>query len=262
MLSEKEQKLLESLQKIFQNNPESRVVFFTDSVIIDNGSTEIFKTFRDKEVFELFKSLITKGILVNEKNIDHLSDITSLLTSDEYRCIKLFQIRVCELQKTTIISSNVNIESKIDLTVGEPFLISANIPPEKELKELFLAFRFFYLNDEPSNFFKIANILSKMAKNKTITEMIRNYKKRWENSLFRGTISYDKQRLTSQKILDLWFNAHYFHQLQDREQELEKLNSYFSIEGSKSLLINSVLEATNVIFQLYQLCKLLASSVV
>jgi hypothetical protein len=187
--------------------------------------------------------------------------ISHLLTEEEWRSIELFQRRSQELKAITIFSSDSQkYSAKLTMKVGDPVSFDIQLPEERDLKELLLVFRFFYLQKEPSNFLRVVNILSKYMQNELVTQVIRMYKKCWKDALFGQEllIFFNEEQLTAGKLLDLWFNAHYFHSAENAEQELAALNRALTPEFSKYMLVDSVLEATRLIFTVYDSIKYLS----
>ena len=187
------------------------------------------------------------------------------ITEQDWRCIEAFKRRAQELADTKLLSpllslNEVKISMKCSFEVGKPVKLQLKLPSERDLKELFLAFRFFYLQKEPSNFLKIINLLSRKSDNEITTQVMREYKKRWKDALFGQTIFVylNGEKLNAAKILELWFDAHYFHSMENKEKELEILNNACSAEFSKYMLVHSVLVSTTLILTVYESLKTLS----
>jgi hypothetical protein len=70
-------------------------------------------------------------------------------------------------------------------------------------------------------------------------------------------LSFNGTDLTASRIFDLWLNAHYFHNDQDKERELERLSKALSPDFVKFLLANSVTECCRCALELmYAFSKL------
>lgn len=131
-----------------------------------------------------------------------------------------------------------------------------SLPDETKLKALFMDFRFFFLEKEPANCRRIADMLAKNGDNELITLFIKYIKKEWDSSFLKdGWFRYKERNLSSKEVINLWFNAHYFHSDHEKEQQLKELNLVLSDGVSRFILVMCVLDAGHSIKNLYHLIK-------
>ncbi len=179
----------------------------------------------------------------------------------EWRAISIFKKRSLELLDTKVFSdhkSNTKIEAKFELNQNGNNSLKVTLPSEELLKELYMAFRFFYLQKEPSNFQSISNIVNHAAANEQVNGFIRFLKNQWSGALLRKEIFgiyLNNRHVDAKRLLDLWFNAHYFHSDENKEKELNILNDALSSEFSRFLLAQSVYDACNSVISLYESIK-------
>lgn len=182
--------------------------------------------------------------------------ISHLFSDSDWRSINVFQRRAEDMFKVRLLSSpSRKISAKIDLNKNSGLSLNVILPEEDFLKEFFMAFRFFYLEKEPSNFNKIANIIANAAKNQGVNDFVRHIKKIWSGALTRENVFFvtlNREVITPKRLLDVWFNAHYFHSEQEKEEDLKALNRMLSTDLSKFLLVDSVYEAINAASMLYE----------
>jgi len=57
--------------------------------------------------------------------------------------------------------------------------------------------------------------------------------------------------MNSGLLLDLWFNAHYFHSEEEKVSALAQLNAAFSESFSKYMLLDGTYEAAKVVLTVY-----------
>jgi hypothetical protein len=109
--------------------------------------------------------------------------ISDKLTDNEWRNIEIFKKKAAELRETAILEQGSNIRTSIKYERGKGLQISSALPREDYLKPLFMAFRFFFLNDEPSNFYRVVNILKKYTRNEHLNKRMDRLKDQWSGAL-------------------------------------------------------------------------------
>jgi hypothetical protein len=143
------------------------------------------------------------------------ANISKALTESEIKDIKLFLKRAKELFSTHIMSgskeSNISLNMKVEKE--RPVQFSVSLPNEEYLRSFYMAFRCFYLKEEKSNFQRIANIVKRRTDNELSKKYVDRLKDMWSGSLARQQMQMyiDGKEITSTMLIDLWFNAHYFH---------------------------------------------------
>ena len=65
------------------------------------------------------------------------------------------------------------------------------------------------------------------------------------------SITINEKQITAPTLLDLWFNAHYFHSDESKNEALDILNQAFTVDYSKFMLLDSVFNSTKIILMLY-----------
>ena len=193
---------------------------------------------------------------MNSNKQEKVIMISHKFNDKDWRSLTVFKKRVQELINTKIFSAGENkISAKIQSNKVSGVSISAKLPEEELLKELYMAFRFFYLEEGPSNFNKVANIIKRMANDSAVNTFIDDLKKQWSGVLMRDHvfgIRANNTEINTKYLLDIWFNAHYFHSDEKKEKDLEQLNEAVTSDFSRFLLANSVYEASLAVISLYE----------
>lgn len=182
-------------------------------------------------------------------------NISSLLTEDEWKILRLFCEKVKRIAGTKLVLNQTNgMRCRICYTQENGLRFEAQLPSEEIISEFLLAFRFFYHKKEPTHFPKILRIIGKHTTNADVRQALRLFGKKWNDSLFQKAlnITFNDKGVTSSLLLDLWFNAHYFHQDEKKRKELDQLIENFSEEFAKYMLLDSVIAATNVVFKVFE----------
>lgn len=184
---------------------------------------------------------------------EHRPDgIDWIVTDDEHRRIEVFKRRVAQLAQVPIIKEGrAQISAKIRGEVGKGVTIGVTLPPETDLRALYMAFRFFYLQKEPANFLRIVNILRRHAKDHNTITYLDNLKKQWNGSFMKQIeITAGGRTLTPSLLVDLWFNAHFFHSDENKESELNSLLEIIGQDFGLFLLTDAVYEASKAVISL------------
>jgi hypothetical protein len=180
--------------------------------------------------------------------------ISQSLTEPEWEILAEFCAKVRRLIGTKVVSSDESaINGKLRYTQDHGMQFEATVPPEEQISEFLMAFRFFYLEKEPTNFHMILSLLGKHAQDPDAREALKILKAQWANSLFQTTmyLSLNDHPVTASLLLDLWFNAHYFHSDKEKGEKLAQLNDVFTESFSKYMLLESTYNATKTIFTIY-----------
>ena len=167
---------------------------------------------------------------------------------------KAFCEKARRLKDTKLVSEEgVGIKGKICYEQDKGLWFESTLPPEEQIAEFLLAFRFFYLQKEATHFPKVIGVIGKHTENPDARKALKLFGKQWNDSLFGKAldIQLNGTPITSSLLLNLWFNAHYFHSDEDKEQGLAKLKEGVSEGFAKFMLLDAVLNATKVIFKVF-----------
>lgn len=190
--------------------------------------------------------------------------LTSNPTEDEWRCIDVFNYRA-DLLGATRLSRNPQISAIQGRTMLSQRGLSfqGSLPPEDALTEHLLAFRHFVLQREPCYFQRVVSILARNAREDDAQEAFQWLKERWNAALFDGAIeiSSHRGRITAGKLIDIWFNGHYFHNDCAKGAELRELWRLFSEPMTKYLLVEAIYSGTRVVQRLHHGLKHLKSNI-
>ena len=182
------------------------------------------------------------------------------LSENERNKLDLFLRRFEQLERTRFYSNPKlkNIQYKIKgekADEGFQTRDEIKVPDEETIKSFLLSFRVFYMEGEHTNFYSICNLLYKKILDKKVrNDMVTirsNYTKAL-NTSFIG-INFLGKSYSPKDIVDLWFNAEYFHTDTEKVKELDKI----VISPCKSLfyylLIDVVVTLSNEISMLKEI---------
>lgn len=180
--------------------------------------------------------------------------ISHALSESEWKVLRVYCDKARRLIATKIVSGNEgSILGKVRYEQEKGLWFEATLPPEEQVAEFLMAFRFFYLQKESTHFPAVLGIIGKHTSNPEAREALKVFRRKWEHSLFGNAmnICLNAKPMTSSLLLDLWFNAHYFHSDAEKEMELTELKKVFSEDFAKFMLLDSTFEATKVVLTIY-----------
>ncbi len=73
----------------------------------------------------------------------------------------------------------------------------------------------------------------------------------WKGSFAQDVSALHGSDFTSEEIINLWFNAHFFHSDLEKEKKLQETNHILSLDLSKCMLFMSIYDAGLAISNLY-----------
>ena len=176
------------------------------------------------------------------------------LSENEWDKLNLFLRRFEQLERTRFYSNPKlkNIQYKIKgekVDKGFQTRFEIKVPDEETIKSFLLSFRVFYMEGEHTNFYSIYNLLYKKILDKKVRNDLATIRSNYTKALNTSftSINFLGKSYLPKDIVDLWFNAEYFHTDIEKVKELDKI----VISPGKSLffylLIDAVITLTNQI---------------
>jgi hypothetical protein len=177
-------------------------------------------------------------------------DILESLSNEEWKVLKGFCNKANRLISTKLVADgNSAISGKVRYEKDKGLRFEATLPPEEQVAEFLMAFRFFYLKKEATYFPKILKIIGKHTTQAEAYQALKVFSRQWENSLFGNAvfIKVNGKQISTSLLLDIWFNAHYFHSDIKKGTELQKLKSLLTEDFTKCMLLDAIYGATKIV---------------
>ena len=175
--------------------------------------------------------------------------ISTDMSASDLKVLRDFHDRVLILSKTKLVKgSDSGIKANLKINAETGFSVNVALPPEEQLAEFLMAFRFFYLKKESTFFPRIVNLVGKYS-DESYRQVANLIKQQWSDSLFKKAmgVKLNGKNISSDYLIDLWFNAHYFHNDEKKKAELEELNSLLQNDFCKFMFVDSVYNASDVV---------------
>jgi len=145
------------------------------------------------------------------------------------KTLKTFHDGVKKLCSNQSFYTDVSLQ--LNCKEGEGLIMRSSGPDNHVTKAFILDIRHFIAEESPINFYKICNLIYQNNKNEKILEEVKKCREAWSkilekkkgSSLGGMRLKIDNDNLTAEHIMDLYFNAEFFHLDETRRDFLEKL---------------------------------------
>lgn len=209
--------------------------------------------FISKEKPDLSTFLCPQG----QPNCWENSPFQKQLTDQEWESILYFQFRAIDFLKNIEDLELPNLKTMSGTFEGGKRKYSSDIYPGRHrAKSLYLDFRHFYANDEPSNLKRILKIVSrKVGRDSDAYDFYANLKVMYEKWL-KKRLDNNERRYSNENIINTWFYTEYFHAGHtNQRKERDDILSLFYDESIQQKLFWEVVHFEYVIKRLYASLK-------
>ena len=179
------------------------------------------------------------------------------LTDSELTSVEYFKIRSREFISNI---EDLGLKSNRHLHVnraGPKVNVKSDVYPNRHrAKSVYLDFRHFIANKEPSKFERVANIIKRYTPpDDLIHVFMDNLKKDFIKQENYG-IKINKKSMTVSKLIDIWFNTEFFHSGDDAKiLERELWLKVLEKNSANNLLFWAILQSAHPIKCLYACVK-------
>jgi len=134
--------------------------------------------------------------------------------------------------------------------------ITGSLPNELLLESLYRRFRFFILNDEKTNYFRLINQISQSSQSSYLHMYAKISKKEiFNESSLRLAFITAETKYTAKEVINFWFNSYYFHDQPEDRKKLEIFENIVSGNGAKVVLFHAVWNAVRKVRNLNYLLR-------
>jgi hypothetical protein len=166
----------------------------------------------------------------------------------------------CRLNQCAL-AQDWSILSRISIQFGKDGGIRnvGSLPPDEQIEIFLHRLRPIYLNNERTNFNRIANLVSSHIANSRVAESIRLWKREYDGSASQEVfkMATDLTVLNSQEFLDNYLNALEYHRDKDRREKIQQVAQHFPLDVQKPIIVLLLfyrLSAINRLASFIELC--------
>lgn len=177
---------------------------------------------------------------------------------DPARRLDLFIQRAEELRTSRAVQKGLknHLEVKWEKTKG--LRIEADQPDAEDLRSFLVPFRKFLMSGEPIFLDGMFNLCDLCLTDKELKERVREEREEWKRVRRRPWISLeiDGERLTPERIADLWINGLIFHDNEAKAQAFERMSKEaLAVTFLKHQFLDFVIDTTRITLYLAEIVK-------
>jgi hypothetical protein len=171
---------------------------------------------------------------------------------NEWKYLDKFTQYAEDLLKTDWVKNGMYSKLNLNLIIGEPVHVKTELPLWNDVIVFLHRIRPFLLQNEDTNFNRIANFLYKNIENSHIRSFIAEQRKIYSGQMTQEfiKISSNDVIINSEKVLMDWLNAYEYHRDQDKKTSIDDLHRMIPLEASKVLFLQMLSDKAGAIYNL------------
>jgi hypothetical protein len=156
---------------------------------------------------------------------------------------KLKLLTFCEcaqsLSESSFVKNPLSRKGSLHFANDGSITHKGEFPPDDDIYAFLHRLRPIYLNDEETNFNKIANLVSQHILDNDVTEAIRYWKQYYDGRESQKifTIKIKEKILNSNEFFDNYVNAFEYHRNPARRKYIDAIAESFPLEAQKSVFV-------------------------
>lgn len=164
-------------------------------------------------------------------------------------------VRVPELIERGTWSTKLTIRWE----AGQGLIAFGSLPPDEEISAVLHRLRPLILENEPTYFHRVTNIVARRAGDPGMSSLIDRLKALFAGKAFQQavTITVDGRTVNSEETLKTYLNAHEFHRDEDKQAEIASLQEMFPTQAIRGIFILLIVDKLKAIRGLEMLLETL-----
>jgi hypothetical protein len=184
-------------------------------------------------------------VTITEQRTGQSDQVSGEFPDEEWQPLEKFLECSYRLAKCRIAETQKDLKLHISGKVGEPTVFTAQLPPEDDIAVFLHRMRPFILDEEPTSFLKVRNILKRRLALPAARKYLDHLKDLYSGKDFPMTIEVGTESgtlsLTSDEAIRKWLNASEYHQDSDKQAELQAMYRIFPKESAQVLFLSALL---------------------
>lgn len=185
-------------------------------------------------------------LLINEDSVPIIADFED----KDWQILLDFVNYATDLDGLTLVKQGSIVKLGISHESGQSVTFKTELPPDEQIIALMHRLRPFILENEPTNFNRVANILTRKIDNSQFRELIKRLRSTFlatkYRNMFQITVN-DTMIVNTEQALQTWLNAFEFHRDQDKRKSMEKVFVMFPENASKAIFVMLLIDKLFVI---------------
>lgn len=170
-------------------------------------------------------------------------------TDEEWNIFNRYEEYVRELVGIQLLREGGPGKLKLHCHRDEGLSVQSELPPDDQVTALLHKLRPFVLQNEPTDFNKVRNILSRRIEDETIRGFLKDQKDVFHGMAMGslGKISVNDVVINSDETLLKWLNAFEYHRDGDKRAEIKALHEHFPFHASRAIFFLMLYEKVRAI---------------
>jgi len=189
-------------------------------------------------------------ITINDGNTGEKERLHGQFSDEDWKSLTRFLALSFRLAECRIAVTRDQLNFGISGGGEKPVTFSATLPPEDDIAAFLHRMRPFILKREPSNFYRVRNLLTRYMTHPQIRRHLDGLRDLYEGKKVPFSMGYNDTEITPIDTVDSWLNASEYHQDEDKQAEMDALYSVFPEPSARALFLTYMLERANAIGKL------------
>jgi hypothetical protein len=168
------------------------------------------------------------------------ADWTALLNYRKY---------ATDLRATEIVRAGAPCKLSLRFNAQTGMSYSTELPPDDSVLALFHRLRPFVLNDEPTNLYRVLNIIKRAFDDAGFRRFLDALKEFSSGRRMQAMILMKSNDvvINCDETLQKWLNAYEYHRDPDKQKEIDALHELFPLEASRAVFVSMMFDKARAI---------------
>jgi hypothetical protein len=181
------------------------------------------------------------------------------LSGEEEELLGRFWQYSRDLLESKWVRSGMHVRSTLTIRAGEGIKMEAEQPPWESVIEFLHRFRPFGLQEEPTSFGKIKNLVCKLVPHEQVRAFAQAQQESFSGRAMQRLVRVESNGvvLNGETTLNNWLNAYEYHRDQTKKKLLDDLHKILPLETSIPLFLNLLVDRAEAVLNLAELVGLI-----
>ena len=186
--------------------------------------------------------------------------VSGTFDDQEWKALLEFVQYAKDLQALQLVSQGGPGKLSLSYTAESGLSYLVDLPPEDQILALLHRLRPFVLNDEPTNYYRVYNHLTRRFDDKPFRHFLKSLRGYYSGKRMQAIvlIQSNEALINSEETLMKWLNAHEYHKDRDNQAELESLHQVLPLETSRAIFVMMLYDKVRAIFVVANLINVMA----
>ncbi len=180
-------------------------------------------------------------------------------SDQEEAALRAFLFELKRLKALPIVQAGIPATLNISFSVGDPPVVSGQLPDEADLSALLHRLRPLILESEPTSFKRISAMVRDLAPSPQVQKLLKQQNHIYNGRSFQHLLKVESggKVINSESVLKLWLNAEEYHRDSDKKAILNRLSGILPKQAHRTLFVFLLGEQIQALQQLAEFVELI-----